>query len=150
MYETLFRGKSESGKWRYGSLITADWYSDGKTYILQLGQKCQVISETVGQYIGRKNKHGKKIFVGDIARHHLGEDIGIVKFGEYKQPFDDIHTKHIGFFVDWISGSSKNTLRKDVGYWADVDNNSIYEIFIGENIHDNPELFGNSEQLKEE
>lgn len=149
MYETLYRGKSESGKWCYGSLITADWYSDGKTYILQLGQQCQVIPETVGQYIGRKNKHGKKIFVGDIVRNHLGDDIGIVKLGEYEQPYDDILTEHVGFFVDWISGSEKNALRKDVGYWANLDNYNGYEIFIG-NIHDNPELFGNSEQLKEE
>lgn len=149
MYETLYRGKSENGKWKYGDLITADWYSDGRTYILQLGQQCQVIPETVGQYIGRKNKHGKKIFVGDIVRHHFGDDIGIVKFGKYKQPSDDIHTEHIGFYVDWISGRVKDALRKDVGYWASIDNNTDYEIFIG-NIHDNPELVGNSEQLKEE
>ena len=75
--EFLFRGISTiSGKWVYGSLITTmdntfilecdetiefkDWRSDINTY--------RVKPETVGQYIERKDKFGKKIFEGDIVK----------------------------------------------------------------------------------
>lgn len=152
MREILFRGKSEyNGKWVNGSLhielSEIDKQGDKKYdyRILGLQGECDyVIPETIGQYTGLTDKNGKKIFEGDIVKHHFGEEKGIVKFGEYRQPFnDDIHTKHIGFYVDWISGEQKELLRKDLGYWANIDND--YEIFIG-NIHDNPELLKKEEQ----
>lgn len=149
MREILFRGKP-LGKLHdnfiYGSLgvicedLCAIYYChefiDDDIQLVDIG--------TVGQYTGLTDKNGKKIFEGDIVKHHFGEEKGIVKFGEYRQPFnDDIHTKHIGFYVDWISGEQKELLRKDLGYWANIDND--YEIFIG-NIHDNPELLKEAEQ----
>lgn len=141
----MYRGRLKNGKWRYGDLISADWYSDGETYILQLGQKCLVDPETVGQYTEIKVKN-RKIFTGDVVKHHLGDDIGVVKFGAYRQPTDNIHTKHIGFYVDWILGSKKDLLRKDLGYWANIENMDYdYEIFIG-NVHDNPELLVNKDR----
>lgn len=80
------------------------------------------------------------VFVGDFVKHHFGKEIGVVKFGEYRNPFnDDVHTKHIGFYVNWIVGKRKNGLRKDLGYWIGIEHNYDYKIFIG-NIHDNPEL----------
>lgn len=86
----------------------------------------EVIPETVGQCVGEWIGNGKDVFVGDLVKHHFGDDIGVVKFGEYRNPFnDDLHTKHIGFYVDWISGECKNSLRKDLGYWINIEKNTI-------------------------
>jgi uncharacterized phage protein (TIGR01671 family) len=89
--EILFRGISTiSGKWVYGSLITTmdntfilecdetiefkDWRSDINTY--------RVKAETVGQYIERKDKFGKKIFEGDIVQSSFSDTYfgGVVRF----------------------------------------------------------------------
>lgn len=89
--EIIFRGISViSGKWVYGSLITTmdntfilecdetiefkDWRSDINTY--------RVRPETVGQYIGREDKNGKKIFEGDIVQSNFRDTYfdGVVRF----------------------------------------------------------------------
>ena len=140
MREILFRGKDVKENWYIGLLAKSGngWYISNSAGI---PLAFEVIPSTVGQYTGLTDNNGTKIFEGDIVKHHFGEEKGIVKFGEYRQPFnDDIHTKHIGFYVDWISGEEKELLRKDLGYWVNLDKNFDYEIFIGENIHDNPEL----------
>lgn len=146
MREILFRGKDIAGNWHYGDF---EYYTDDFVKIVNHSQQKRgkkVERETIGQYTGSTDKNGKKIFEEDIVKHHFGEEKGIVKFGEYQQPFnDDIHTKHIGFYIDWISGEQKELLRKDLGYWVNLDKNYDYEIFIG-NIHDNPELLKEAEQ----
>lgn len=147
MREILFRGaqKVDGAKslfWYEGSLVieTDDYTGEKEYYIQNENGSFLVIPETIGQYTGLTDKNGNKIFEGDIVKHHFGEEKGVVRFGEYRQPFnDDIHTKHIGFYVDWICGEQKELLRKDLGYWANLEKNYNYEIFIG-NIHDNPEL----------
>lgn len=142
MREILFRGKhskkyDDGESWIYG----VPYFDADNDCIMATSTYCCVVSpETVGEYTGLSDKNGKKIFTGDIVKHHFGEEKGVIKLGEYRQPFnDDIHTKHIGFYVDWISGKQKDLLRKDLGYWAGINNKYDYKIFIG-NIHDNPEL----------
>ncbi len=150
----ICRGKSKTdGEWVKGYLVKYQPTAGKDKWIVGIVPEyasalyiIEVIPETIGECSEQKSSKGNEIFVGDLVKHHFGEEIGVVKFGEYRNPFnDDVHTKHIGFFVDWISGECKNSLRKDLGYWINIENNYDYKVFIG-NIHDNPELL----KIKEE
>ena len=83
----------------------------------------------------KEDWNGRKIFEGDIVRDIFnGSVIGIVKYGEYRNTFnDDEHGGHVGFYVEWKE--KRDLLRKDLVYW--VKNSE----FIG-NIFDNTDLIG--------
>lgn len=92
MREILFRGKRRSGDgWAYGSLIKTDIfccilevdteedfdypYLDDDLGIID-GNVTPVIPETVGEFTGRCDNNGVKIFEGDIIKCEVAYEVG--------------------------------------------------------------------------
>ena len=138
MREIIFRGKRiDNGEWVYGSLFVgfqkcyicpeaiAMYNFDGA---LCLGGFVEVSPESVGQYTGLKDKHGKKIFEGDIL---LLDDIkGIVNYGT-------------GCFC--VKLPSPDYLYRN-NPAIDMVLNEYPGLEIIGNIHDNPELLLESKE----
>lgn len=127
MREYLFRGKRLSdGKWWEGYLTVVFQH----TYIEKANEneafRFVVDPETVGQFTGRVDKNGKKVFEGDIIRITAFAPnifVGVVLWDDHDQCYlivkDPIEQIHIDDFGNYGKPS-------------------YYEV-IG-NIHDNPEL----------
>jgi uncharacterized phage protein (TIGR01671 family) len=118
MREIKFRGKRfDNGEWVYGYYVKYEHMGVIKHYIVTSWAQIyvnshQVIPETVGQFIGLRDKNQKEIYEGDI-----------IKFLWDKKTCIDV----IKFSAPMFSPS--NSVR-----W------SLQKDEIIGNIHDNPEL----------
>ena len=120
--EILFRAKHIhtipgnehlNGTWVHGYLSDENYIYDKS-----LEGEFLIDEDTICQYTGLTDKNGKKIFENDIAQ--VGWYNGTVEYED-------------GCFV--IKWNNIKFLRKDLGYWANLDGFQT----IG-NIYDNPEL----------
>lgn len=137
--ERVYRAKkTNGGEWVKGGLAFSEHGTPHIVYfVTRDGIPCidvvQVNAETVGQYV-RDDCNGKHAFDGDIIKNNLGDDIGVIRFGEYRNTFnDDNFAAHVGFYVEWHGDKAARLLRKDVGFWLNM-------VPVIGNIHDNPEL----------
>lgn len=138
MREILFRGRCENGKWVYGYYCYAqkrrgcfgqtvtDADRDKDYIITPRGESSEVIPETISQYTGITDKHGKKIFENDIITTSTGRKCLMVWFHSPQYCGWDLRP------IEWEHPANKK--------W-DLYENSNLEV-IG-NIYDNPELMMN-------
>jgi uncharacterized phage protein (TIGR01671 family) len=139
--EVEFRGISideyplcakRKGQFIYGDLIVHD---DGSCGIHDREEDWyyEVNPDTVGQYTGLKDKNDIEIYEGDSIPYHFNnKKVGIVRYGEYHNPFDsDNHGGHAGFYLEWNEKDS--LLRVDLCYWIKVSE-------VQGNFYENPEL----------
>lgn len=126
MREILFRGKkNNSNDWVYGNLFNPD-KADTPTQICMgthIVRICYEIDpETVGEFTGRTDKNGKKIFEGDIIKGKVHEMNG------YRVRKGVVEYHDVGFIMNLEPNS-----------WYDQKNIPPDCEIIG-NIYDNPEL----------
>lgn len=147
MREILFRGKAEkNGEWVYGSLIVTHGgciiYSKYHPLVTappetkgDYSNQYIVNPSTVGQYTGKTDKNGKKIFEGDIVKVHANDSY-----------FDDCWGRK-DYWVDVVClvvydrGRLQFNKRPADKYYSEfVFNHKEENLEIIGNIHDNPEL----------
>ena len=127
MREILFRGKRlDNGAWETGSLVIVRMdCHDAQYYIADkmTGYHTPVDPSTVGQYTGLKDKNGKRIFEGDVAKVLQGKDKDIAYVG-----FEN------GAFM--LYPKTGNIYERTLwSYWY-----NDWDVEIIGNITDNPEL----------
>lgn len=145
MREILFRGKTYTGRWAYGSLILAGEYCCILEDIYDMhpadypyldpdlgtidGRATAVNPKTVGQFTGLTDMEGIKIYEGDIVEERIGGSVTryTVKF-----------VRKRGGWYPFASGDGCGCC-EDETITPEKDGSLCHVKVIG-NIHDNPEL----------
>lgn len=124
MREHKFRGKRiDNGEWVYGGIIVKDGYAAIVTYSDYHGwhEFIAVVSDTVGEYTGLKDKNGKEIWEGDILHRDAFWDMYTV--------WDEENARFAFLCTDWVVTQGHPIFPTIADY-----------VVIG-NIHDNADLF---------
>lgn len=137
--EILFRGKDKvTKKWVYGDYTHNEGLNTHyiSRNVNNISRKVwEVDPDTVGQYMGKKDKNRKKIFEGDIIKTPRGF-IGMVVFGRteeecthmvFRRKITDVYTTY-----GWI-------FKRADGFTIAIDDEILQGEVIG-NITDTPEL----------
>ena len=115
--------------WFDGQYLTYRIVTNSVQEIRHLRANCVLM-----QFTGIKDKNGKEIYEDDIIPYHFNNEVkGTVKYGEYRNPCDDEHANHIGFYLEFNNENANKVYRKDLGYWLKTSHKEG-------NIFENPEL----------
>lgn len=129
--EIKFRGRRvDNGEWVHGYFIMNSMsIGDTKPYIFDGQYEHQVELETVGQFVGLRDKNGAGIYEGDACK--------------VTNPYGDVDKPCI---VQWDDGASCYPYEPEDGY-GDYDVSSIgwamgigYRFEVIGNIYEHPEL----------
>ena len=136
--EILFRAKKvDGGEWVEGYIVK----KQGTYFLYDINNSdtCRqnnylIDEDTICQYTGLTDWNGEKIWENDIFKCRVFDKHALIKYGTYQIGFDSRVFTNVGLYANWLESSSVK-LRKDLGYWVNVE-----EIEIIGNIFDNPEL----------
>ena len=137
--EILFRGKSISGEWVYGNYIHSKRFygcsNEHRIVDKETGIEHDVFPETVGQYIGRKDKNGVRIFEGDIIAFMWNDETKRIFLTEANRTEGQDPPE----LVKWNNEFTGFAGEDPYGFLYDYEESYL---ILG-NIHDNPELLKN-------
>lgn len=139
MQEIEFRGLDENGVWHYGLPSYGTNNRVSEIEVKCCGEFVKVMSETLGQYIGIKDIHGKKVFKGDIVKvkETIYVDCSREEIEETKEYTGEVVWHLNGWFI--AIKKEKGILYNSLWLWNIEDNNDGTMEILG-NRWDNPEM----------
>lgn len=133
-----FRGLFKKNEWAYGGVFSPGNPNMSVIYSYDDCNKYPVYAETIGQYIGKKDKNNKKIFEDDILKVDRYPFLSDGIYNYLAQVYYDNEAACFYLYAFKSKESKARGVAEGNNYnIAEMDSN-ILEV-IG-NIHDNPEL----------